>query len=333
VSISLIRRGRIINAGDATKIAEFIERFSPVPSRLGRLLPELLRDLIAQGQVTGAAVEYVRDADPKPEPAAFGLSGFVSAEWADEYLSAPAPHVELILLDRASRGEPAFLSPQAVARGNAGRGLTLVPLLWLQATDDPADPEAHTLLRLGQISFIERHRGYRLARIIKETRADRAHAFIGGGFRGHCSFPAGAPLSFNPKAKLEHEHLIYTVTREDLDANWPGTAVGMLFAHQQPRCGFTVAEQEVLVRAAGGLTDARIAEDLAIKPAAVSMRWRSIYTRFARGAPPALRFEETSGARGQEKRRLVIAFVTEHPEELRPYARPARRTSAREQKA
>jgi DNA-binding NarL/FixJ family response regulator len=332
VSISPVRRCRIINADDAPKAAEFIERFSPLTEALARRLPGTLRELISDELLHGVAVEYMRDHDAEPEFAAVGLSGFVSEAWAEGYLAAPEPHIELALLDRACRDRQArdFLNYNEIARANAGDGLTLVPLLWLQATDDPADPEAHALLRLGQQNFLARHRGYRLTRIIKETWAERAFAFQGGGFREHCRLPAGSPLSFNPGGKLERDHIIYTVTRADIEANWPGTAVGLLFAHEPPRCGFTRAEQDILIRAAEGLTDAKIAQDLGITVAAISMRWRSIYTRFAESAPPALRFEEASGARGQEKRRLVIAFVSEHPEELRPYARPVRRNNTGE---
>ena len=325
---SLVRRARAINAGDASKAAEFITRYTPVPDRLARVLPGLLQQLIAEEILSGVVIEHIHNGDTRPEFAAVGLSGFVSETWADGFLASPAPHIELVLLDLASRDahEPAFLTFDEIAQANAGDSLTLVPLLWLQVTEDYDDPEAHALLRLGQQNFLGRHRGYRLTRIVKEIWAERAFAFQGGGFQEHCRIPAGTPLSFNPERALGRDHLIFTVTRQEVEANWPGTAVGLLFAHEPPRCGFTRAEQQVLSLAADGLTDARIAQDLCVSAAAVSMRWRSIYTRFQEGAPPALRFEEaTDGARGQEKRRHVIAFVSEHAEELRPYARPARR--------
>ncbi len=325
---SLIRRARAMNAGDAAGAAEFIIRFNPVPDRLARLLPDVLKRLILAEMLSGVVVEHIHDSDVRPTLAAIGISGFASDRWADGFLASPAPHIDLTLFDQASRDgqEPAFLSHNEIAKANTEYGLTLLPLLWLQVTDDPADPEAHALLRLGQQNFIDRHRGFRLARIIKETWAERAFAFQGGGFREHCRMPAGTPLSFHPEQTLERDHIIYTVTRQDIEANWPGTAVGLLFAHEPPRCGFTRAEQQILACAADGLTDARIAKDLGITTAAVSMRWRSIYTRFLECAPPALRFEEDSGgARGLEKRRHVVAFVSEHPEELRPYARPPRR--------
>jgi DNA-binding NarL/FixJ family response regulator len=325
---SLIRRARAMNAGDAAGAAEFIKRFSPVPDQLARLLPDVLERLISEEMLSGVVAEHIHNDDVRPQLAAIGVSGFACDRWADAYLASPAPHIDLMLFDQASRDgqEPALLSPAGIAKANAGDGLTLLPLFWLQVTDDPADPEAHALLRLGQQYFIDRHRGYRLARIIKETWASRAFAFQGGGFRELCRFPKGTPLNFHPQKKLERDHIVYTVTRQDIEANWPGTAVGLLFANEPPRCGFTRAEQQILARAADGLTDVKIAKDLGITAAAVSMRWRSIYTRFLECAPPALHFEEDSGgARGLEKRRHVVAFVSEHPEELRPYARLRRR--------
>lgn len=120
----------------------------------------------------------------------------------------------------------------------------------------------------------------------------------------------------------------FTVTRAEVEANWPGSIVAQLFAHQSPRCGFTCPEQQVLIRAADGLTDAKIASVLGITPAAVSLRWRSIYARLLESVPVVPRLEDDSnGARGQEKRRNVIAFINEHPEELRPYARRGRRNN------
>jgi hypothetical protein len=57
-------------------------------------------------------------------------------------------------------------------------------------------------------------------------------------------------------------------------------------------------------------------------PGAVALRWRSIYARVGDRAPSVLRESVAahgSHGRGHEKRRRVIAFVNDHPEEMRPY--------------
>lgn len=325
---AFFRRVRTMNASDAPTAAEWIIRSRPVPEPLARLLPDLLQKLILEETLSGVVAEYIRDADSPPEFAAFGISGFVSEECAKDYLAAPVPHFGIALLDRAGRGygEGLFLRYEEIAEANAGEGVSLFPLFWLQRSYDVTDPEARILLGLGQQAFLSGHRGYRLARILKEAPAHLASSFLGGGFREHCRLPAGTPFSFHPEAGLEEEFAVFDITRAELEGKWPSTAVGHLFAHQQPRCGFTRFEQQVLIRAVDGLTDTKIARDLGITADAVAMRWRSIYTRVLDNAPSVLRSEECfNGARGQEKRRLVIAFVSEHPEELRPYARPARR--------
>jgi hypothetical protein len=158
--------------------------------------------------------------------------------------------------------------------------------------------------------------------------AQLASAFFGGGFEELCRFPAGTPLRFRPDAVLGQDSIVFTITKADLMGEWPGKAVALMFAHQPPRCAFTYAEQQVLMRAADGLTDAKIAQDIGITVTAVSLRWRSIYNRIAEHAPFVLQSDECpDGVRGQEKRRLVIAFVNEHPEELRPYSKDAHRRS------
>jgi hypothetical protein len=317
-----------MHAGDTPKAAEWIARGYPVSRRLAESLPSLLRSLILEESLTGVVVEYIHDAGREPELAAFGLSAFIGEACAAGLLDAPAPHVELVLLDRALRDgpEPAFLSHDGIAEANAGDGLTLVPIFWMQHTNDFADPEAHALLGLAQQTLLQRHRGYRLARIIKEIPANRAAVFMGGGFREHCRFPAGAPLSFNPGATLAEEHALFTVARADIEANWPSSTIAHMFAYDPPRCAFTRAEQQVLIGAADGLTDAKIAHLLGVSVNAITTRWRSIYARLAERAPAVLRFEEgANGARGEEKRRKAVAFVSEHPAELRPYALAPRR--------
>jgi hypothetical protein len=327
-----IRCVRTMHAGDTPEAAEWIERSHPVSEALARALPGLLQNLIAEESLTGVVVEYIYDTDLKPELAAFGLSGFIGEDCACGLLAAPEPHIELVLLERARqyRSGPAFLRFEEIAEANAGEGLTLVPIFWLQRTNDFADPEAHALLSLAQQTLMQRHRGYRLARILKEIPSERAAVFMGGGFREHCRFRAGAPLSFRPGAALDQDHSLFTVTRREIESDWPSSTVAHMFAYQPPRCLFTRAEQQILIGATDGLTDAKIAQQLGLSTTAVAMRWRSIYARLLDRAPAVLRFEENgAGGRGEEKRRRAIAYVAEHPEELRPYAQAAPRRQRR----
>src|SRR5690606_38968994 len=208
--------------------------------------------------------------------------------------------------ERALQGaQLTFLGYDQIARANAGSGLTLLPLMWLQRPDDPEDPEGRTILAISQQGFLRAHRGYRLVRILKEMDTRRAQAFVNGGFRERCRLPAGTPLPF-AGGRLKREHVVFEITKCQVEATMPGIAVGPLFQYRPPRCGFTRAEGQVLIRAAEGLTDAQIAGQLGISAPAVALRWRSIYTRIADRVPSALpEAASASGnrGRGQEKRR------------------------------
>ncbi len=165
-----------------------------------------------------------------------------------------------------------------------------------------------------------------MASILKEAAAERAAAFIAGGFRQQCVLKAGTPFTFS-RQKLASDHIVFLARKPDAADGWPGSALGPLFLYRQARCAFTRAEQKVLIRAEDDLTDNEIAEDLRISGNSVALRWRSIYIRVAERVPLALHpgtDRLAAFARGAEKRRRVIAFVRQHPEELRPYSWSAR---------
>lgn len=314
-------RFRGMTPNDAASAAHWMIRDLPVPARLGGSLRSVLARLIADDLLRGEVVEYLESGKGPPILTAFGFTGFLSDTRAREYLAAPYPHFELELLCEAARnaGRQPFLGYDEIARANYDMGLTLFPLLWLQQPSDLNDPQARALLLGSQQSFIRIHRGYRLSRILKETTADRAGAFIAAGFREVCRLAPGTPLRTG--GALVQEHVVFEANRSDVEKSPPGTAISHLFAYQPPCGGFTRSEKQILSWSVEHHTDEEIAERLGITPAAVTLRWRSIYARIAERAPFVFELQPNSShlARGKEKRRRVIAFVSRHPEEIRPY--------------
>ncbi len=76
-----------------------------------------------------------------------------------------------------------------------------------------------------------------------------------------------------------------------------------------------------------GGTDRELSGDLGISLATVKKTWRSIYVRVAarlRDLIPstsAASGDEATPERGREKKHSLIAYLREHPEELRPVSR------------
>jgi hypothetical protein len=85
--------------------------------------------------------------------------------------------------------------------------------------------------------------------------------------------------------------------------------------------GLQDADQQLLTTALTGLTDEELARSLKLPLPAVKKRWRSLFERAS--AHPSL-FPDMcdgleDGGRGRQKRQFVLAYVREHPEELRPF--------------
>jgi hypothetical protein len=321
-----LRRLRPATAADAAEAAAWAVCSLPVPSELASALPGLLARLLQEETLRGMCVEEIGGDGIGTRLLGIGISGFLSDACVVSFLEAPFPHLEVALLERARApgSSPAFLSIDAIAEANAGQGLTLCPLFWLHHRNDLPEPESNTLLRLGQQCFLNVHRGYRLKGLLKEADARMAPAYLSGGFREVQRLPAGMPLCFAGRTS-QSERIVFMTTAEDMKRALPGAAIGPLFATAPPRCAFSRKRQRVLEGAVNNMTDREIAAALGIKANAVAQHWRKIYQRVEQELPFLFRdLAAGSGTRGAEKRRRVVAYVAEHPEELRPYAKVRR---------
>lgn len=90
-----------------------------------------------------------------------------------------------------------------------------------------------------------------------------------------------------------------------------------MFVADPPKLALTDVHRETLYWALQDRTNEEICEELDLNNDALVARWRSIYLKCSRILPgdPVQSFRK----RGDEKRRKVIRYVREHPEELRPY--------------
>ena len=95
-----------------------------------------------------------------------------------------------------------------------------------------------------------------------------------------------------------------------------------MFLYQPPQFGFRPSEQRLLLTALRGGTDEEIADELGISVSAIKKNWRSIYDRVTVQCPELIRNdplrEELTSERGKEKKQHLLAYLREHPEELRP---------------
>jgi hypothetical protein len=104
-----------------------------------------------------------------------------------------------------------------------------------------------------------------------------------------------------------------------------GSWIGSLFVHHSPHFCFSRSEQRLLAAAKHGETDEELASRLGISLSATKKTWHMIYERVEQDdsqlIPSRSDTDRFNSDRGREKKRRLIAYIREHPEELRPLSR------------
>lgn len=252
---------------------------------------------------------------------AIGLSHFVRDDVHDLLLRDPRPY----LLDRLYRlvldGHRPCLDLREIARANAGAGLSLVMPLYLQREHDLGHPDSLRLRPIGPAAWYFCHAGYNVRRIHGEVYGRPAADYMAaGGFRVTRVFdaPAGSPV--------DGEACQHVIDRTDLPAGMANAMSLWVMHPQAPVLGLSPSQQTVATRALQGDTDRVIAARLGISTDAVKQSWRAILRTVSAHMPELC--ADTSDAtaadavpvRGTEHRRIVVEYLRQHMEELRPWS-------------
>lgn len=285
-------------------------------------LPAVWLKLLRTGSTISSVVE---DTEARvPQMVAWGASVFVTDALARRLKTTPLAWIGPELARRLLAGEASILSPKAIQEANSNDGLNLavcVGVARAPSLEDQSavDIEVHR-------AFFRDHVGYRLKELMcqpLELRQSRM-AFQAGlywlGPEGH--YVDGRSLAID---KLIEDPFIIGTNRElalrDL-GNWASS----LFLHTPPRIYFRPAEQRLLLAALRGLADEELADELTISLSAVKKKWRTIYDRAAKILPrysPDDAAEDPERKRGKERKKYLLAYLSEHMEELRPVLPPS----------
>jgi hypothetical protein len=254
----------------------------------------------------------------------FGISVLVSDDFVRELKTTPLFWIGPELAKRILRGDSPVLSDRQIREANSKDGLNLVVWEGLPRPGFDNRPDIHHLM---VTSFIELHRGFRWKELIT-TQLESAE-------RLQWALDAGG-LLWNPlrkqyahSSKRRHQEVIgrphvVGVTR-DVESGRPGSWVGTLFDYHPPKCSFSRSEQRLLLRALVGGTDLELSKSLDVSLPTIKKMWLSIYRRVAEHLPALTPNRSQPDilmiGRGKEKKRSVLAYLREHPEELRPFSR------------
>ena len=247
-----------------------------------------------------------------------GISAFVSEEFLRSMKKPPFFWVSAELTRRVKRGDSPLLSDRDVREANAKGGLNLITWEGVIRQESVCAEAVTTLFS----AFVEVHRGFLLKEVMcqgvisPETLG--ANLRSGGMLLGEDGqYVESVDRSLDEIFQTPH----HVGLSRELALRRPGTWIASLFAYQPPQCGFRPSEQRLLIAALRGKTDEELADDLGISVSAVKKAWLSIYDRVAMHLPslfPNSLSRQEGAERGKEKKQHLIAYLRDHPEELRP---------------
>jgi hypothetical protein len=251
---------------------------------------------------------------------------FVNDEFMRELKTPPMFWFGPELVKRTMRGISPVLSDEEVRRANTSGGLNL--LVWESFSNmKPANQSALYRLMVGV--FVEVYRGFLLKEMITSQMEsiERLHWAVDAG--AFCWDPIRAcyikSLEESPDEYIRKPHLVGLTP--ELESSRRGSWVGAIFDYHKPRFSFSPAEQHLLLAAlrTDRGTDQELARELSVSLPTIKKTWLSVYERISECEPTLIPgWREPGGEtskRGKEKRRRLLAYLRDHPEELRPRER------------
>lgn len=282
-----------------------------------RDLPTVWQGLLGQEAFRAIVLEETQD-HLKPTKVGVGVSAFISDDFLQYLKTPPFSWVYPELIRRIATGKSPLLSDKQTREANANGGLNL--LVWEGTVRNESRGE---LLTAVLSAFLEQHRGFLLKELITHANSlGRLEGILRTGgqlLNEHAEYVDQLQKPLHEIFELPH----YVGLTREVAFSRLGSWVGLLFMHEPARCGFRPSEQRLLLTALRGGTDRELSDELGISLSAVKKTWLLIYDRVSSHLPgfPSNR-DHLGGTteRGKEKKQRLLAYLREHPEELRPAA-------------
>src|ERR1700722_3269506 len=247
----------------------------------------------------------------------FGLAVFVTSTFADATLANPQPGLNACIIESIDAGKSVIPPYRYLQAANASATLDHVVMY---SSEKPGSLNSNELgLVRNQLArvYMDSFVGYRLRRMLYEI-VDEAEFEKLKGYRGirivqRLSTPnlPGTPvLWIGNRALCE-------ATAESFSDDPASVAARPFIERNAPILDFTPSQKRLLAVALRGAETTELADALCRTPAAIKRTWTGIFEKFVRHYPALLPTSEGS-LRGQQKRHKAMAYIREHPEEIRP---------------
>lgn len=257
-----------------------------------------------------SAVVELKDPQLKERKVAFGASLFIDSEFMDGELKNPQPRLNSRIVANEASGRRVAVPEARFSETGSTKALDVVILTCNYRYDAMSPEQTIEAEMMLPAIFGESHTGYRLNRILVETvseRQRRVHV-SGGVWKAVAEFP-----------ECERTWLMLT---EKEAHSVSGSIAAALFRYEEPVLRLRDTEKQLLAEAMNGETDAELATKMNLSLATIKKRWASLFDRVAEIRPELLPDAESRDwkeSRGPQKRHRILAYVREHPEEVRPF--------------
>jgi len=309
---------------DVDECAEMVAAHPVIGPRYGRSPKRLAtawRAVLGREAIRTGIIEALDG--PRRTVCFVGLTVCVHHEYVREIKEASS-WLGPSLADCVTSSRSPMLTDRQVREANTRGGLSAI--VW-EGCLRPGFESSESYREIMAV-FIDAHRGYLWKELISSQfeSVDRLLWTLSTGGLwwnpAEMQYREGVPA--DPEAFIAGPHIV-GITR-DLENSRAPSWVGELFRHREPRFGFSRSEQRLLLAALRLSTDEELSARLDVTLPTIKKRWQSIYLR-ASAYLSALAREEDTGARalrGKEKKRRLLAYLQDHPEELRPVEKTKR---------
>lgn len=276
------------------------------------------RKMLARAEVCKGATTIERIFRQERQIVGCGIAVFVKQSFAEREVTNPQPGLNLRVVESIDSGRSVLASHRELCDDNTRAELQQVVLYtdWRRQHLEPAEvAEVRGLLAL---SYQQLYAGYRMSRMLAEL-VDNMDLEAANDFPGvHVISRFQQFFAANPNTAWNTDRALAMTTGETLQRD-PGSIAGGLFLlHRKPRFRFNPGEQELLEAALKGLDDLEASKELYRSFSAIKRRWITIFEKVD-AALPGLCPPGEGPSRGPQKRYRVLAYMREHPEELRPF--------------
>ena len=249
----------------------------------------------------------------------FGGAIFVSDAFFQQEIRDPRPGLNARIVASAEADTPAVLSDDEIRRANTSDGLNLLitHAAWVPNTFTANEMNAYE--RVMSSAFLQLVRGYRLLRLFREAGSSEAIAHVRSQQVFATMLPFDAFYRSNPDSRWNRDRALFIAERADCLA-LPASVASIVFSYSEPTLDLHDTDQELLLAALGGATDIELAQVLDLKLPALKKRWASLFDRVRSIRPDLVPYPDaaTLEKRGPQKRHRLLAYLRDHPEELRP---------------